>query len=55
MSTVASASVTSESPLAERLARRWETLPGLRGVLSTVDHKEIGVRYLVTALGSDGR
>ena len=27
----------------------WETPPGLRGWLSTVDHKEIGLRYLVTA------
>ncbi|HEY7298376.1 MAG TPA: cytochrome c oxidase subunit I [Xanthobacteraceae bacterium] len=27
----------------------WETPPGPRGWLSTVDHKEIGLRYLVTA------
>jgi cytochrome c oxidase subunit 1/cytochrome c oxidase subunit I+III len=27
----------------------WESEPGLRGWLSTVDHKEIGVMYLVTA------
>ncbi len=27
----------------------WETEPGLRGSLSTVDHKEIGKRYLVTS------
>jgi cytochrome c oxidase subunit I len=31
------------------LDRIWETAPGLRGVLSTVDHKEIGKRYIVTA------
>src|SRR5437763_10305856 len=27
----------------------WETEPGLRGSLSSVDHKEIGERYLVTS------
>jgi cytochrome c oxidase subunit I len=32
-----------------RLAQLWETAPGWRGWLSTVDHKEIGIRYLVTA------
>ncbi len=32
------------------LARQWETSPGIRGWFSTVDHKEIGIRYLVTAL-----
>lgn len=32
-----------------RLARLWESAPGWRGWLSTVDHKEIGLRYLVTA------
>jgi cytochrome c oxidase subunit 1/cytochrome c oxidase subunit I+III len=36
--------------LAERLQRLWETAPGLGGWLSTVDHKEIGIRYIVTAL-----
>ena len=38
-----------DSPLARRLQALWETKPGLIGWLSTVDHKEIGVRYLVTA------
>ena len=33
----------------ERLARAWETAPGLIGHLSTVDHKIIGKRYLVTS------
>jgi heme/copper-type cytochrome/quinol oxidase subunit 1 len=28
----------------------WETKPGFVGWLSSVDHKEIGKRYLVTAL-----
>jgi len=33
----------------KRLAEIWEAPPGLRGWLSTVDHKSIGLRYLVTA------
>lgn len=37
------------SPAAERLAAIWETAPGWRGWLSTVDHKTIGLRYIVTA------
>jgi cytochrome c oxidase subunit 1/cytochrome c oxidase subunit I+III len=32
-----------------RLLQLWETRPGWRGWLSTVDHKTIGLRYLVTA------
>jgi cytochrome c oxidase subunit I+III len=32
-----------------RLKEIWETAPGLKGVLGTVDHKEIGLRYIVTA------
>ncbi|MEU5942993.1 cytochrome c oxidase subunit I [Micromonospora sp. NPDC047548] len=32
-----------------RLAERWEERPSLRSWLSTVDHKKIGRRYLVTA------
>ena len=35
--------------LAERLHELWETKPGLYGWISTVDHKEIGIRYIVTA------
>ena len=27
----------------------WETAPGLYGWLATVDHKQIGIRYLCTA------
>jgi cytochrome c oxidase subunit I len=37
-------------PNLERLTRIWETPPGLLGTLSTVDHKTIGKRYLVTAI-----
>ncbi|HEX6534533.1 MAG TPA: cytochrome c oxidase subunit I [Gemmatimonadaceae bacterium] len=40
---------TIETAPVERLRRIWETPPGLRGTLTTVDHKTIGKRYLVTA------
>jgi cytochrome c oxidase subunit I+III len=46
---VAPASRAVPALIAERLTQRWETVPGLRGVLTTVDHKEIGRRYLLTA------
>ncbi len=36
--------------VAERLEELWRTEPGLVGALTTVDHKKIGKRYLVTAL-----
>ncbi len=32
-----------------RLLQLWETTPGWRGIFTTVDHKEIGIRYIVTA------
>ncbi len=35
--------------LADRLAQTWRTPPGLWGFLSTVDHKIIGRRYILTA------
>lgn len=38
-----------QSPVAEQLERLWETRPGIWGWLASVDHKEIGKRYLVTA------
>ena len=42
---------TSLDPsLAERLQALWEGASGIRGFLSTVDHKKIGIRYIVTAL-----
>lgn len=44
---------TGTAPLDEAALRRleaiWETRPGWRGWLSTVDHKSIGLRYLITA------
>ncbi|MBV8144900.1 MAG: cytochrome c oxidase subunit I [Gammaproteobacteria bacterium] len=40
----------SVSPaLEQRLQELWEGEGGLKGVLSTVDHKKIGLRYIVTA------
>jgi cytochrome c oxidase subunit 1 len=36
--------------LEARLARTWARPPGFLGWLATVDHKEIGRRYIVTAL-----
>lgn len=38
-----------ESPVAAELEEIWRTEPSLKGWLSTVDHKELGKRYLVTA------
>ncbi|MGN6102007.1 MAG: cbb3-type cytochrome c oxidase subunit I, partial [Devosia sp.] len=35
--------------LPERLREIWETKPGLYGFISSVDHKEIGIKYIVTA------
>src|SRR5689334_25003959 len=37
--------------LAARLAATWRRPPGIIGWLATVDHKEIGRRYMLTALG----
>ena len=39
--------ITAE--LRERLQSIWETKPGILGWLGTVDHKDIGIRYMVTA------
>ena len=36
--------------LHSRLTTAWSRSPGLIGWLSTTDHKEIGRRYIVTAL-----
>ena len=38
-----------DSPTAARLEKIWKTDPGLIGWLTSVDHKEVGKRYLVTA------
>ncbi|MBV9512036.1 MAG: cbb3-type cytochrome c oxidase subunit I, partial [Caulobacteraceae bacterium] len=42
------AEVTADFP-GPRLHGLWETEPGVRGFFATVDHKEIGLRYVVTA------
>ena len=44
------AATVVERPVVERLEKTWETPRGWRGALSTVDHKTIGLRYLVTAM-----
>ena len=36
--------------LEERLERTWRRPPGIIGWLATVDHKEVGRRYIITAL-----
>lgn len=40
----------AETALQDRLTELWETPKSLYGWLSTVDHKELGIRYIVTAL-----
>lgn len=35
--------------IGERLRAIWETRPGFWGALCSVDHKEIGIRYLLTS------
>src|SRR6201992_3702369 len=42
-------SLADDPGLPERLQRIWETAPGLYGWISSVDHKSIGRRYIVTA------
>ena len=32
------------------LERSWRDPPGLWGWLTTVDHKRVGIRYIVTAM-----
>src|SRR4051812_28277112 len=39
----------ASAALEHRLTELWETPKTLHGWLSTVDHKELGIRYLVTA------
>jgi cytochrome c oxidase subunit 1/cytochrome c oxidase subunit I+III len=48
MQTPTTARVTADFP-GPKLQAIWETEPGIRGWFSTVDHKEIGLRYIVTA------
>ena len=39
----------SNAVVEERLTALWETPKGIYGWFATVDHKELGIRYLVTA------
>ncbi|HEX6860757.1 MAG TPA: cytochrome c oxidase subunit I [Caulobacteraceae bacterium] len=41
--------VDEATALRRGLHEIWKTEPGLKGLLGTVDHKKIGVRYMVTA------
>jgi cytochrome c oxidase subunit 1/cytochrome c oxidase subunit I+III len=41
----------STTSVEERLTSLWETPKTTRGWFATVDHKELGIRYLVTAVG----
>lgn len=41
----------NDPALIARLRELWETKPGLIGWFATVDHKRIGIRYIVTAFG----
>ena len=43
------ARLADEPGLPQRLRALWETAPGAWGWLCSVDHKQIGLRYLVTA------
>src|SRR5215211_2410258 len=40
-----------DSAVAKTLAHTWSDRPGLVGWLSTIDHKVIGTRFIVTAFG----
>lgn len=41
--------VEATAALKEQLKKIWEDKPGLVGFLTTIDHKRIGIRYIVTA------
>ena len=42
--------MTPDRERLDQLAVTWRDPPGLRGFLTTVDHKRIAARYIVTAL-----
>ncbi|MEP6509791.1 MAG: cbb3-type cytochrome c oxidase subunit I, partial [Gemmatimonadales bacterium] len=42
--------IPHDEQLAARLEEIWKTKPGWQGWISTVDHKEIGKRYIATSL-----
>jgi len=39
-----------EEPTLEAIKEVWEDKPGIPGFIGTVDHKRIGIRYIVTSL-----
>ncbi|HKQ12817.1 MAG TPA: cytochrome c oxidase subunit I [Steroidobacteraceae bacterium] len=43
-----------ESATRQRLEKTWDDAPGLWGALTTLDHKRVGLRYIVTAFGFFG-
>src|SRR4051794_17842325 len=49
MSVVGTADVFAETDLARQLERTWSRKPGIIGWLSTTNHKDISIRYIVTA------
>ena len=48
--TASLATSPSSDPRVARLERMWHDPRGISGFLTTVDHKRIGIRYLVTSL-----
>src|SRR5256714_6732749 len=42
--------VHGSAPPAQALARTWRHEPGLAGWLGTIDHKRVGLRFIVTSL-----
>ncbi len=54
MTATIDAPTTAESPLqvveSASLEKVWSDTPGIAGFLTTVDHKRIGLRYMVTSL-----
>jgi cytochrome c oxidase subunit I len=50
MSTPSDQALAAPDPLAGQLARTWGDAPGLWGFLTTVDHKRIAARYILTVV-----
>src|SRR4029078_12556978 len=47
--TLSGAAPASPAEVERQLERTWRPVPGLLGWLRSVDHKSIGLRYVVTA------
>src|SRR5205823_8713840 len=50
MTTMLPQPAASGAPESEVIREVWEDAPGIPGFFGTVDHKRIGIRYVVTAL-----